>query len=730
MFFLIVQVTRASRRIASRGKGSRRARDYSPPESPPKSKKKEKISKKPVNDEEDGDAFQGKKFLSQDWCHLCKMGGELLCCTWCPFSYHVECVGLAAIPRGYFSCPQHHCSVCERKSGAVGGMLFRCAVCPCAYCEDHVPPEIDGRVDLDSYVEMEKQNFAQPSSAFYITCSAACTDYYEKYKAGKFTEGCEAEPLNLPLEIEPAPEKKKVKRKKISDSVQAKPVKVIKEHICACRMPKKVKEKLYCICRQPYDEEKFYIGCDSCKMWYHGDCVGVKDGDLDEDEEYTCSACIAKHNRKSKMNKGAKSFKVSKEEFVEDNEASEEFESDEEVAENEEQDEEASEPEDEEPLYYGHYTEKEKQKIREEKRMQSLRKKKQKELQKQQEKAMAQKVASQVNAKLTQIRQTSVPSVVERQVPDGASEEEKDRIRTYNDCLKLFVQLALAGDLKDEHLLEIPESIRPDIEEAIKKVREVPKEKESPKLKKSSKPADKTRRLSDGELSNSHADEELDLARLKGLPRVKKASAKIALVGRSKAQTLTSGANQSADALEGSAKGKKRARQFSRDDDGGPLKQHRGDPKTAAIAKPAASVKKTKPSKNLSIENHNQAKVAKIKDKDNKSAANMSVVKGSNAGPVVESSAPNSSILVMRLPDQSANQSVPAPTAAFLSKQTWTPTEVGNWLRKELGLDSVASILQESEIGGPELLVLTEEDLAQMGVPGRQARYVISSLKE
>ncbi len=69
-----------------------------------------------------------------------------------------------------------------------------------------------------------------------------------------------------------------------------------------------------------------------------------------------------------------------------------------------------------------------------------------------------------------------------------------------------------------------------------------------------------------------------------------------------------------------------------------------------------------------------------------------------------------------------------APDSSSCSKLTWTPAQVGNWLRKELGLDGVASVLLASEIGGSKLLEMTEADLIQLGLPALQARYVLRSL--
>uniref|UniRef100_A0AAQ5WW72 Bromodomain PHD finger transcription factor n=1 Tax=Amphiprion ocellaris TaxID=80972 RepID=A0AAQ5WW72_AMPOC len=49
--------------------------------------------------------------------------------------------------------------------------------------------------------------------------------------------------------------------------------------------------KLYCICKTPYDETKFYIGCDRCQNWYHGRCVGILQSEANHIDEYVCPQC-------------------------------------------------------------------------------------------------------------------------------------------------------------------------------------------------------------------------------------------------------------------------------------------------------------------------------------------------------------------------------------------------------------------------------------------------------
>ncbi|XP_023675299.2 nucleosome-remodeling factor subunit BPTF isoform X2 [Paramormyrops kingsleyae] len=49
--------------------------------------------------------------------------------------------------------------------------------------------------------------------------------------------------------------------------------------------------KLYCICKTPYDESKFYIGCDLCTNWYHGECVGITEKEAKKMDDYICNEC-------------------------------------------------------------------------------------------------------------------------------------------------------------------------------------------------------------------------------------------------------------------------------------------------------------------------------------------------------------------------------------------------------------------------------------------------------
>uniref|UniRef100_A0A8C7GKW4 Bromodomain PHD finger transcription factor n=1 Tax=Oncorhynchus kisutch TaxID=8019 RepID=A0A8C7GKW4_ONCKI len=64
-----------------------------------------------------------------------------------------------------------------------------------------------------------------------------------------------------------------------------------KKMITTTTSDSKKETKLYCVCRTPYDESKFYIGCDLCTNWYHGECVGVTEKEAKKMDDYICSEC-------------------------------------------------------------------------------------------------------------------------------------------------------------------------------------------------------------------------------------------------------------------------------------------------------------------------------------------------------------------------------------------------------------------------------------------------------
>ncbi|KAF9961355.1 hypothetical protein BGZ72_004064 [Mortierella alpina] len=60
---------------------------------------------------------------------------------------------------------------------------------------------------------------------------------------------------------------------------------------------------LYCICRTPYDPSRFMIACDQCDDWFHGDCVGVAEKEIDLVDQYYCKRCEEKGQHGPRKNK-------------------------------------------------------------------------------------------------------------------------------------------------------------------------------------------------------------------------------------------------------------------------------------------------------------------------------------------------------------------------------------------------------------------------------------------
>uniref|UniRef100_A0A182N826 Bromodomain-containing protein n=1 Tax=Anopheles dirus TaxID=7168 RepID=A0A182N826_9DIPT len=73
--------------------------------------------------------------------------------------------------------------------------------------------------------------------------------------------------------------------------ISEKDSKKITEYICSeCKHARDTQE-LYCLCRQPYDESQFYICCDKCQDWFHGRCVGILQCEANNIDEYSCPNC-------------------------------------------------------------------------------------------------------------------------------------------------------------------------------------------------------------------------------------------------------------------------------------------------------------------------------------------------------------------------------------------------------------------------------------------------------
>jgi len=54
----------------------------------------------------------GPSDVSDDLCRVCGDGGDLLCCDACPATFHLDCLGLGALPTGDWFCPACRCAEC------------------------------------------------------------------------------------------------------------------------------------------------------------------------------------------------------------------------------------------------------------------------------------------------------------------------------------------------------------------------------------------------------------------------------------------------------------------------------------------------------------------------------------------------------------------------------------------------------------------------------------------
>uniref|UniRef100_A0A3P8XXV6 Bromodomain PHD finger transcription factor n=1 Tax=Esox lucius TaxID=8010 RepID=A0A3P8XXV6_ESOLU len=93
----------------------------------------------------------------------------------------------------------------------------------------------------------------------------------------------------------------KRKRDEERDLSSAKPKK--KKMISTTSKDHKKEVKLYCVCKTPYDESKFYIGCDLCSNWFHGACVGITEKEAKKMDDYVCNGC--KRGQDSQDSEGA-----------------------------------------------------------------------------------------------------------------------------------------------------------------------------------------------------------------------------------------------------------------------------------------------------------------------------------------------------------------------------------------------------------------------------------------
>ncbi|PTQ33187.1 hypothetical protein MARPO_0091s0046 [Marchantia polymorpha] len=76
---------------------------------------------------------------SDDTCGICGDGGELICCDHCPSTFHLNCMGMEAVPDGDWFCPNCRCAICGGsqfngdKSSFNDLTVIFCDQCECEY---------------------------------------------------------------------------------------------------------------------------------------------------------------------------------------------------------------------------------------------------------------------------------------------------------------------------------------------------------------------------------------------------------------------------------------------------------------------------------------------------------------------------------------------------------------------------------------------------------------------
>lgn len=140
----------------------------------------------------------GRDYDNESTCLVCWDGGDIMMCDGCPASFHAACLGYSPADaekalshcNGWY-CPHHECAVCLKKTSAAGGLLFRCSMCPNAYCEDHLPDDARIINQCDRFLKLGQRH---PKQAAFIYCGDACTAWAKKQAELEAAEHPELEP--------------------------------------------------------------------------------------------------------------------------------------------------------------------------------------------------------------------------------------------------------------------------------------------------------------------------------------------------------------------------------------------------------------------------------------------------------------------------------------------------------------------------------------------------------
>uniref|UniRef100_A0A669ESW6 Bromodomain PHD finger transcription factor n=1 Tax=Oreochromis niloticus TaxID=8128 RepID=A0A669ESW6_ORENI len=127
------------------------------------------------------------------------------------------------------------------------------------------------------------QAAAQQAAQAAAAAAAAATHNQQQQNLSHITSQ-----HHLSTTVSSAHKRKREEEREMTTSAKSKKKKMIST---TSTKESKKDTKLYCICKTPYDETKFYIGCDLCTNWYHGECVGITEKEAKKMDDYICVEC-------------------------------------------------------------------------------------------------------------------------------------------------------------------------------------------------------------------------------------------------------------------------------------------------------------------------------------------------------------------------------------------------------------------------------------------------------
>ncbi|KAK6356124.1 hypothetical protein TWF718_000498 [Orbilia javanica] len=154
------------------------------------------------------------KITNQDYCQVCTDGGDIVCCSSCPRSYHYECLDeehkYKSNGKMQYHCSQHECYDCEQKTSDAGNMLYRCRFCERAYCEDCLDFDV-AKLIGDEILEFQLLEYYAIPQAFYVECH----NCIESRKDPEYNAAC----LNILREAEEERDRRqKAKQEEIAEA--------------------------------------------------------------------------------------------------------------------------------------------------------------------------------------------------------------------------------------------------------------------------------------------------------------------------------------------------------------------------------------------------------------------------------------------------------------------------------------------------------------------------------